>query len=139
MLSRQETIVTRLNLPERFNAASGEFRTVWPEGVIEIAENMHVPTPEPAAETKPAVEAKFGGTVAVVDHESQLKGTPLLFWGLPYPVQYVPHGASRYSHVRTEHTPKQSPTLTFCVPNDISDSEEDEPELLGASGYHEKW
>ncbi|KYG13781.1 hypothetical protein FVEG_17701 [Fusarium verticillioides 7600] len=34
MLSRQENIVTRVKLPERCDAASGESRTVWPEGVV---------------------------------------------------------------------------------------------------------
>ncbi|PNP59709.1 hypothetical protein FNYG_14840 [Fusarium nygamai] len=34
MLSRQENIVMRLNLPERCDAASGKFRTVWLEGVV---------------------------------------------------------------------------------------------------------
>ncbi|KAF5614117.1 uncharacterized protein FTJAE_13767 [Fusarium tjaetaba] len=34
ILSRKENIVTRLNLPERCDAASGEFRTAWTEGVL---------------------------------------------------------------------------------------------------------
>ncbi|KAF5569602.1 hypothetical protein FPANT_13892 [Fusarium pseudoanthophilum] len=44
-----------------------------------IAENIHMSTPKPAAKTNPAVEAKSGGMIAVVDHEPQLKYTPLLF------------------------------------------------------------
>ncbi|KAM0391280.1 hypothetical protein ACHAO7_011785 [Fusarium culmorum] len=102
-------------------------------------ENMHAPTPQPAAETKPAVEAKSGGTVAVVRHEPQLKGTPLLFQDLPHPAQYVRHGASRHMHARTAHTPIPSPTLTFRVPDDTSDSEDDEPERAETSGQRERW
>ncbi|KAF5578440.1 hypothetical protein FPCIR_11572 [Fusarium pseudocircinatum] len=34
MLSRLENIVTRLRHLERFDTASGELVTVWPEGVI---------------------------------------------------------------------------------------------------------
>ncbi|KAF4500787.1 hypothetical protein FAGAP_3014 [Fusarium agapanthi] len=125
--SAQETEETQRKALE---TSIGSLETV----LGKTSENMHVPTPQPAAETKPAVEAKSGGTVAVVHHEPQLKSTPLLFQDLPHPAQYFPHGASRHMHARTAHTPIPSPTLTLRVPDDTSDSEDDEPERAGTSG-----
>ncbi|KAF5965421.1 hypothetical protein FCOIX_12969 [Fusarium coicis] len=89
-----------------------------------IDKNMHVPTPKPAAKTKSAVEAKSGGAIAVVDHDPQLKGTPLLFRSVPHPAQ-------------TAQASIPSPALTFPVLDDTPESEEDDPEPLVASGHRE--